>query len=50
MPVLGLDTSNYTTSAALFDIAAGRGKTWAGFWRCAPAGWGCARATPCSSM
>ena len=46
MPVLGLDTSNYTTSAAVFDGADGRTASR----RCGPESWDCGRATPCSSM
>ena len=48
MRTLGIDTSNYTTSAAVFD---GEGaKTPAVFWRCALVSWACGRAMPCSSM
>ena len=47
MAVLGLDTSNYTTSAAVFDGAGGCN---AGRLLSVRPGWGCGRATPCFSM
>ena len=47
MRTLGIDTSNYTTSAAVFD---GRDGYNAGrLLRFAPASWACGRATLCSS-
>ena len=45
--VLGLDTSNYTTSAAWFDGETG--KTQASFWRFPRALWGCAKVRPYSN-
>lgn len=47
MAVLGLDTSNYTTSAAVFDGAEGCNA--GGCSPSAPENWGCGRATPCFS-